>query len=270
MTSFRLPSGVRRIAHGRKLVIPLAAFAAGTVVAPVAAYAATGSFSSSNSTSAVTSTNTGGGFALDATGTKNTSIRSTSQGTGSGSAMFLRQYSTGDGSNALYAKSYAADGTHFGVQGVTSSLGAGIYGQGPNDTGVAGEGTVGVVGSGSAYGVASLGDTLTMGGNAYDNGGVSGLCTVQSGATSASCSFQISFIDPTANPIVVVTPQGNPGGSFWVSDSNASGFTLHLSAAAPADVVFGFHVIGLYPPQAAKAKLPGSAGKQPQLRRSHH
>jgi hypothetical protein len=270
MTSFRLPSGVRRLAHGRKLVVPLAAFAAGTVIAPVAAYAATGSFSSSNSTSAVTATNTGGGYALDATGTTATSIRSTTQGTGTGSAMWLRQYATGDGSNALYAKSYAAAGTHYGVQGVTSSLGAGVYGQGANDTGVAGEGTVGVVGSGSAYGVVSLGDTLTMGGNAYDNGGVSGVCHVDSGASGASCTFQISFIDPTAKPIVVVTPQGDPGGSYWVTDATATGFQLNLSNGAPGALDFGFHVIGLYPPQAAKAKVPGSAAKQPQLRRSHH
>jgi hypothetical protein len=267
MTSIKPFSRVRRILGARKLMIPVAAFAAGTVIAPVAAYAATGSFSSSSGTSAVTATNTGGGYALDATGSKATSIRSTSQGTTSGSAMLLRQYSTGDGSNAMYAKSYAGTGVHFGVQGVTVSQGAGVFGQGTNDTGVVGQGAAGVVGQGTAYGVVSLGDDLVSGGNLYDDGGVSGVCTVADGATSASCSFRVNFIDPQAKPIVVATPQGNPGGTYWVSDTSATGFTLNLSSAAPDSVDFGYHVVALYPPAAARAKLPSAA--RPQVRRAH-
>jgi hypothetical protein len=261
MASIRSFSRVRRMARARKLMIPVAAFAAGTIVAPVAAYAATGSFSSSSSTSAVTATNSGGGYALDATGTKATSIRSTSQGTGNGSAIYLRQYSTGDGSNALYAKTYTTTGTHYGVQGVTGSQGAGLFGQGSKDTGVLGQGTAGVVGQGSAYGVVSQGDELVSGGNLYDDGGVSGVCTVASGSTSASCTFTVAFIDNTAKPVVVVTPQGNPGGAYWVSGATATGFTLDLASPAPASVDFGYHVVGLYPPAAAAAKLPSAAAK---------
>jgi hypothetical protein len=67
MSRFRLPSHVRRLTGTRKVVVPVAAFAAGVVITPVAAYASTGSFSSSTTTSAVTATNTGGGYALDAT-----------------------------------------------------------------------------------------------------------------------------------------------------------------------------------------------------------
>jgi hypothetical protein len=269
MTRFRLPPRARQITRARKVMVPLAAFAAGTVIAPVAAYAATGSFSSGSSTSAVTAKNTGGGYAVDATGTKGTAIRSTSQGTGSGSALFLRQYASGSGSNALYAKSYATSGVHFGAQGVTSSLGAGVYGQGTQDTGVFGQGAAGVVGTGSAFGVVSLGDSLVQGGNAYDDGGVSGVCTVASGDTTAACTFRVSFIDPTAKPIVVVTPQGNPGGTYWVSNTSETGFTLNLASPAPASVDFGYHVIGLYPPAAAKAKLPSTAKQQPKVQRAH-
>jgi hypothetical protein len=267
MTSLRPSSRVRRILRARKIMIPVAAFAAGTVIAPVAAYAATGSFSSSSGTSAVTATNTGGGYALDATGSKATSIRSTSQGTTSGSAMLLRQYSTGDGSNALYAKSYADTGTHYGVQGVTTSQGAGLFGQGTQDTGVVGQGSAGVVGQGSAYGVVSLGDDLVSGGNLYDDGGVSGVCNVAAGGTSASCAFRVNFIDPAAKPIVVVTPQGNPGGTYWVSDTTFTGFTLNLASPAPESVDFGYHVVALYTPAGARAKLPSAA--RPQVQRAH-
>jgi hypothetical protein len=268
MTSFRPSARVRRVLRARKIMVPLAAFAAGTVIAPVAAYAATGSFSSTSTTSAVTASNTGGGYALDATSSKTTSIRSTSQGTGNGSAMLLRQYSTGDQSNALYAKSYPATGVHFGVQGVSSSQGAGVYGQATADTGVAGEGTAGVVGQGTAYGVVSQGDTLVSGGNLYDDGGVSGVCGVAAGATSASCTFRTGFVDPTAKPIVVVTPQGNPGGTYWVDATTGTGFTLELAAPAPATVDFGYHVVGLYSPAAARATVP-STGRKPQVRRAH-
>jgi hypothetical protein len=173
--------------------------------------------------------------------------------------MLLRQYSTGDGSNALYAKSYVDTGTHYGVQGVTTSQGAGVYGQGTQDTGVVGKGSAGVVGQGTAYGVVSQGDDLVSGGNLYDDGGVSGVCTVAAGATSASCSFRVDFIDPSAKPIVVVTPQGNPGGTYWVDATTVSGFTLNLASPAPASVDFGYHVVGLYTPAAARAKLPSAA-----------
>jgi hypothetical protein len=267
MASLTPSSRVRRILRARKITVPLAAFAAGTVIAPVAAYAATGSFSSSSSTTAVTANNTGGGFALDATGSKATAIRSTSQGSTNGSAMFLRQYSTGDGSNALYAKSYATAGTHYGVQGVSVSQGAGVYGQATHDTGVLGDGTAGVVGQGTAYGIVSVGDGLVSGGNLYDDGGVSGVCGVEAGATSATCAFRVQFIDATAKPIVVVTPQGNPGGTYWVDATTAGGFTLNLSAPAPSAVDFGYHVVGLYPPAAARAKVP-AATADPQPRRS--
>lgn len=243
----------------RKGIVPLAALAAGIVIAPVAAYAATGSFSSSTTTSALKASNTGGGFALDATGSKATAIRSTSQGTTNGSAMFLRQFSTGTGSNALYGKNYVTTGTHYGVQGVSSSLGAGVFGQGAKDTGVLGEGEAGVVGVGTSFGVVSAGDGLVTGGNMYDDGGVSGVCNVASGDTSASCAFQLPFLDTSVTPIVIVTPQGNPGGAYWVSGATASGFTLNLASPAPTAVDFGYQVIGHLTPGAATQAKPRTA-----------
>jgi hypothetical protein len=258
MNRFRLPSRVRRLAGARKAVIPITAFAAGIIVTPVVAYAATGSFSSSTTTAAVRASNTGGGFALDATSTKTTSIRSTSSGTGNGSALLLRQNSTGNESNGLYAKAYPTTGLHFGAWGVTNSEGAGVRGQSAKDTGILGEGVVGVFGQGSAWGLVSAGDSLVTGGNVYDDGGVSGLCTVPAGANSATCSFTLPLLDDTAKPIVVATPQGNPGGAYWVENATVSGFTLRLASAAPTAVPFGYHVIGLYTTAGAANSLSSS------------
>ncbi|GAB2855549.1 hypothetical protein GCM10027176_67630 [Actinoallomurus bryophytorum] len=95
---------------------------------------------------------------------------------------------------------------------------------------------------------------------------MSGVCDVAAGATSAPCSFRVGFIDPQARPIVVATPQGDPGGAYWVSDTSATGFTLNLSSAAPDSVDFGYHVVALYPPAAARAKLPSAA--RPEVRRT--
>jgi hypothetical protein len=252
--------GLRPSPRVRRLMAPAVAFALGTVVAPVAAYAATGSFSTSSSTSAVTATSTGSGYALSATSSQGTSILSSSDGTGSGSAMLLRQNATGDGSNALYAKTYSHTGTHYGVQGVTTSQGAGVAGQGTSDTGVLGQGSAGVVGQGTAYGVVSAGDGLVTGGNLYDDGGVSGVCSVAAGATTATCPFRVAFVDSTARPVVVATPQGDPGGTYWVGGATAAGFTLNLASPAPDAVDFGYHVVGLYSSAAARAKLPSAAG----------
>lgn len=88
---------------------------------------------------------------------------------------------------------------------------------------------------------------------------MSGVCTVASGATSAGCTFTIAFADANAKPIVVVTPQGNPGGTYWVENTSVSGFTLKLASPAPASVDFGYHVVGLYKQAAAAAHLPSSA-----------
>ncbi|MEV5749628.1 hypothetical protein AB0L00_17565 [Actinoallomurus sp. NPDC052308] len=142
-----------------------------------------------------------------------------------------------------------------------------MFGQAAQDTGVAGQGVAGVIGQGSAFGVVSEGDGLVTGGNLYDDGGVSGVCAVASGATSADCTFTIPFIDTAAKPVVVVTPQGNPGGAYWVQNASATGFTLKLAASAPASVDFGYHVVGLYTQAAAARHLPSSAAR-PNVRRA--
>jgi hypothetical protein len=46
----------------------------------------------------------------------------------------------------------------------------------------------------------------------------------------------------------------------------SSGFTLNLASAAPDSVDFGYHMVALCPPAAARAKLPSAA--RPQVQRA--
>jgi hypothetical protein len=254
LSSLSSRSSLRRIAW------PLAVVGAAVLVAPTVAWAATGSFSSSTSTPAVRATNSSTGLAIDAT-SKGTVIRSTGSGTGGGAAMFLRQTSTGNNSNALYAKTYVASGVHYGAWGVNvAAQGAGVRGEGTNANGgdgvigtassaggagvYGGSPGVGVIGAGGEFGVLSLGDTAGAG-NVYDfsDGGWAGTCNAT--GTSNPCTFGgTPFLDPTVKPVVVVTPQGDPGGSYWVTGANANGFTLRLATAPAGEVVFGYQVVG--------------------------
>jgi len=253
----------------RRIAWPLAVIGGAVLVVPAVASAAPGSFTSSTSTPAVRASNSSAGLGIDAA-SKGTVIRATGSGTGTGSAMFLRQSSTGNGSNALYAKSYATSGVHYGVQGVNiSPQGAGVYGQGVNGSGgdgVIGEASsdggagvfgsspgTGVMGTGGVFGVLSLGDTGSAG-NVYDlsDGGWAGTCDAT--GTSNLCAFGTPFLDPSVAPVVVVTPQGNPGGSYWVSGAGQDGFTLNLASAPSGTVVFGYQVVGTIPAGAARSE----------------
>lgn len=232
----------------RKLPVPVLAFVAGAVVVPSVAYAATGSFSSSSTTTpAVRATNSTSGLAIDAS-SKGTVFRSTSSGTSNGTALWLKQYSTGAQSNGLYAKYYGANNglPHYGVYGVNSAdLGAGVLGEGN---------ALGVLGVGPIYAVASAGDLGVLG-NVYDEGGGwAGVCDVP--AAGGSCLFGTEFTDPTVVPVVVLTPQGDPGGTYWVSEASTSGFTVGRQAGATGTVTFGYQVVGTY-----SATLASPTGK---------
>lgn len=261
----------------RKIAWPLAVAAAAILVVPAVAFAAPGVFTSTNATPAVRASNSNVGLAVDATAPRAV-IRATSNGTGRPEAtIWARQFSTGNGSPALYAKTYVTSGVHYGAQGVNAApQGAGVYGQAghPNGgDGVLGEavsdaaaGVVGtspgfgVVGAGGAFGVLSAGDLGTEG-NVYDltDGGVAGVCTVST--TPAQCSFGTPFVDPSVEPVVIVTPQGNPGGAYWVSGADENGFMLNLATAPSGPLVFGYQVIGTFPAAARSSSAKASAVK---------
>ena len=248
----------------RKLSIPVLAFVAGAVVVPSVAYAATGSFSSASTTPAVKATNSTSGLAIDAS-SKGTVFRSTSSGTSNGTALWLKQYSSGAKSNGLFAKYYGPNNgvEHYGVYGVNSSdIGAGVLGEGnssPDAIGVQGvaAGGIGVYGSGAGWGVVSDGDFGTNG-NVYDAaGGWAGTCAVSAG--SGTCTFKVPFADTSAVPVVVLTPQSDPGGTYWVSAADANGFTVSRAAGAAGTVTFGYQVVGTYPGQALAASAEGGS-----------
>jgi len=57
----------------------------------------------------------------------------------------------------------------------------------------------------------------------------SGSNIVFSGSTSQLVLFSVNL--PTA--VVTATPTADPGGRWWISGVNSSGFTFHLEIAAP-------------------------------------
>lgn len=235
-------------------------FVAGLVLAPAAAVAATGVFSSGNTTPALTAKNTSTGLAIDASTANGTSFRSTSGGTGNGFALFLRQNATGNLSNGLYAHAYPKTGEHYGAWGIIdTNQGAGVRGQSTSGDGLGvlgtaglnggvgawGSGSFGVVGQsdGSGAGVYSFGDVYVDGSVAgakvlTNDDGVAGTCDVVSG--TGACAFTNPF--PFGTPIVVVTPLANPGGPFWVDSVTADGFSIHTEASA--SLTFNYVVVG--------------------------
>jgi len=253
------PAEVRIMSRIRKLSVPIA-FVAGALLAPAVAYAAVGVFSSSTTAPAVTTTNTGGGFALDGRSTASTAMRVESRGTHSGSAAFLRSLATGVMANAVYAKSYATSGEHYGVWGVAvSGGGAGVRGESPG-LGVLGLTTTGGAGDGT-FGLWSAGDLMLDSGHlmAFDAdnniatpGNLAGLCTVTAGQTSRTCAFDDPLFSnefAPLQPVVTLTPMepsvaGLP--AYTVSAANQSGFTILLGTPAAGDgVTFAYHVVGV-------------------------
>jgi hypothetical protein len=236
----------------------------GLVLAPAAAVAATGGFSSGSSSTALTATNTSTGLAVDATSAKGTALRSTSSGTGNGSALFLRQHATGSGSNGLYAKVYPSGGVHFGVWGVTSSSAigtAGVRGQDASGAaaGVEGDGGFGVVGIGNTVGVLSEGSLgLDSGQISVTDDRVAGTCAISNG--TGACTFTNAFLFGDT-PAVVVTPQADPVGRYWVDTVSSTGFTIHDSSSV--SITFNYVVIGLDPPAPAHASARRAAHTVP-------
>lgn len=247
----------------RRLSVPALAFVAGVALTPAAAMAATGLFVSSTTTPAVRAVNT------TAAGP---AVQAESAGTGNKAAVYARNTATGIGSNAFYARSYATSGEHYGMWAIDSSVdGAGIRGEttAPGGTGVLGlspYGT-GLLGVGGDAGVLSLGNVAADGHLLGIGQNIAGPCTVIATATSATCSFPTPF--PTGIvPRVVVTPTGDPGGSFWVSSVTVNGFTVHtVAAAGVGGLTFDYVVVGVIPagggnPLALTAKRIGAAARK--------
>lgn len=206
------------------------------VLTPAVAMAATGVFTSTTSTPAVSAVKT------TAAGP---AVQAQANGTGSNkAAIYARNTATGLQANALFARSYVGTGEHYGIWGVDSSpLGAGCAGR--------------IVGRRRRAGHrprrrrllgGRLGDPRAPRGIAQD---IAGGCTLTvAEGTSTTCRFTTSF--PTGVvPRVVVTPTSNPGSTYWVSGVGVGAFTINVATAVTADTTFSYIVVGTLPEAGA-------------------
>ncbi len=285
----------------RRVTLPAAGFLAGVVLAPVAAVAATASFTSSSATPAVSATNTtAAGPALTAT----------AKGSGNQAAVLARNYATAAGANAFYSKSYVGTGEHYGIWGVDASPdGAGVRGQSTNTdgTGVAGDGGsagigvggdsrdgfgtvgssdtgIGVVGSG-AIGVASDGELAsfvhlldfsvgTPTGAGSSSGDLAGTVALTTDPTSAQVHYPDEF-PKGVTPVVVLTPTNASaaGASYYVTPivntttGGTSGFTVNTAAGNGA--TFNYVVVGFVEPDIATTSPVARAGRLARAQAKH-
>jgi hypothetical protein len=105
-------------------------------------------------------------------------------------------------------------------------------------------GTVGAASTESAYGVYSSGDLATDSFLVDEGGNLAGVCTVAAGAVTTPCLFGRPLLSGY-KPVVTLTPQGNPGGAYWV-EPKADGFDIKLASGPAAPVVFAWHVVGAF------------------------
>lgn len=281
--------------RARSLRGPALGFAVGVALVPAAAMAATGSFTSSTSATALTVANTGTGRSLTSVSASSSGSVFQASGNTPGAGLYSRSTSTADDSKGLFGVESSPTGGTYGVVGtVTSPDGTGLEGRAASvaggvgvrglggDAGVVGFGDqelggVGVAGGSYNYstgqfgtpgdgtfGVVSTVDTYTGGHLVSRTDQMAGSCTVGINMTLGTCNLANAFPSGTT-PQVVVTPQSNPGGFFWVT-SSADYFTIHLAAPAAADVRFSYVVVGTV--GTLPAAIAGHLPTQSQLQRA--
>jgi hypothetical protein len=129
-----------------------------------------------------------------------------------------------------------------GVYGFGSG---GVWGNG-GSVGVQGDGDLwGIQGFGAKLGVLSRSD-LGIEDHLYSHvlGRLAGICEVPAAQTSVRCNFNSPFRVSTS-PIVVATPTANPGGTYWTSAIDNTGFTLNLAMAPSSVLLFQYIVVGV-------------------------
>jgi len=65
-----------------------------------------------------------------------------------------------------------------------------------------------------------------------------GEATMTANATSTTITFDAPY---TEKPSIVVTPEGQVNGTYWVTITDGAGFSINVSQAQSADVVFSWH-----------------------------
>jgi hypothetical protein len=234
-----------------------------SLAAPQIALAATGSYSTSTSTPAVTATSTySSGRALygKASGStaraihgwaSNTSQSAINTGIAGQTSAGGSNFDEGTfGNFATGVKGVAtANSTEVplytnGVWGNASSLvGTGVFGTSPG---------WGLYGIGGIYGVYSQGD-LGSSGHLYQDWGstvgddlrtdIAGECTMTAGTKVATCNFPSDFVLGTT-PIVVVTPTTDPGSVYW-GTATLSAVTVNTASNVASNTTFNYVVVGI-------------------------
>lgn len=205
------------------------------ILATGTAVAVSGSFRVAGPAPAVVAVNSGSGDGLSAESLRGNAIAAHARGSG-------REV-------GVYGVTQAPDGA--GVRGDNRGHGSGpgVLGVGPL-VGVLGRGRVsGVVGNSGGrpgdgtFGVTSYQDAYLGGHLVAANDNFVGRCEVPAGATTGSCTFTDPF--GGADPIVVLTPRGDPGGYSWVSGVSRKGFTINVSRTpGGGPVSFNYIVVG--------------------------
>ena len=286
----------------RQKLWPVALVVAGIVLVPTVVGAAVGAFTSTTQTPAVSGVNSattgqargvyGESRSPAGRGVMGYDTRASGENSGvwgqspSPIGRGVTGYATATTgfSRGVFGRANSRDGT--GVWGAATSgtsdpefLPIGVFGEAssPVGVGVWGDGDVGVEGRGDTIGV--IGDTGTgglLGIWSLEDAGLSehllgttdvaGTCTVVELTASANCFYNTPFPDGTTT-VVVVTPQADPQGSYWVESTEPEGFTVHRSDGAGPDLTFNYVVVGMTSDlDVSSLAAAGAAGGNDRLR----
>ncbi len=91
---------------------------------------------------------------------------------------------------------------------------------------------------GNAGGNLSSAAPLVLAGHLYLSGDSVGEARILEGSKSVRVSFSKPY---EFQPIVTVTPQGRVGSEYWVSDKDATGFTIYIEDEGEGDISFDWH-----------------------------
>jgi len=215
----------------RKAAWILVAVLVAAVLVPQVVYAATGAFSSSSSSTALTATNSGSGRAINATSkTGYAGVFTRTATSGSTATIYSVQKSASSGTSAVFGYSTSTgSGTTYGLYGrAAASNGRGVFGYATRSSGA----TSGVYGrtlSGSDGASGVFGWASSTG-----SGGTCGVCGVASNLTGIGVGGFAPVLGVYGNAFFgIVGDSGTIGdGSLGVVSATDAGFSGHVFGSA--------------------------------------
>ena len=214
----------------RKAAWILVAVLAAAVLVPQVVYAATGAFSSSSSSTALSATNSGSGRAINATSkTGYAGVFTRSATSGSTATLYAIQKSASNGASALFGYSTSTgSGSTYGVYGRdAASNGRGVFGYATRSSGV----TYGVYGRSLST---TDGATGVFGFASGSTGDTCGVC----GDTSSDLGIGVGGFAPGLGVLgsgvlgVLGDSSGIGDGSLGLASATDAGFAGHVFGSA--------------------------------------